>query len=162
MIFQGWENKYPLKETGLVARLSEARQLELVAVLKGGIFDHIVVTVPSATASSSIIPNDQALNYRLEDLNTVMFTGEKADSIAALIADNELNPMTVTFMNGEKVTGTWKLGNDNAKMITMTYLLYSTHKEQLRLEKRSLKLGERLKIVQKHLEELKPDSVPTK
>ncbi|MDE6026826.1 MAG: hypothetical protein K2G23_01990, partial [Muribaculaceae bacterium] len=125
MIFQGWESRYPLQSTGMVARLSESRQLELVAVLKGGNFDRIRVNAPSATAESAVVPHDQALNYRQGGLNTVMFTGPEADSVAQLIADNELNPITVTFLNGGKPAGTWKMEHGNAKMITMTYLLYS-------------------------------------
>ncbi|MDE7413064.1 MAG: hypothetical protein K2N05_04635 [Muribaculaceae bacterium] len=152
MIFQGWENRYPLQSTGMVARLSESRQLELVAVLQGGNFDRIRVNVPSATAESETVAYDQALNYRQGGLNTVLFTGADADSIAKLIADNELNPITVTFLNGGKPTGTWRMAHDNAKMITMTYLLYSANKDQKRLEKESLKLGEKLKLLRKHQE----------
>lgn len=152
MIFQGWENRYPLQQTGMVARLSESRQLELVAVLKGGEFDRIRVNVPSETAETAAVPFDQALNYRQSGLNTVLFTGPEADSVARLIADNELNPITVTFLNGGKATGTWKMNHDNAKMITMTYLLYSATKDHKRLEQESLKLGEKLKLLRQHQE----------
>lgn len=155
MIYQGWENRYPLMQTGVVARLSANRRLELVAVLKGGEFDRIRVNVPSATAETETVVHDQALNYRQNGLNTVLFTGAAADSVARLIADNELNPITVTFLNGDKATGTWKMGNENAKMITMTYLLYSSHVDQLRLEKRSLLLGEKLKLLRLHDAEMK-------
>lgn len=152
MIFQGWENKYPLKSTGLVARLSDSRELELVAALSGGVFDQIRVTGPAVVASSDVVPNDQALNYRQEGLTTVMFSGEAADSVAKLIADNELNPLTVTFMNGGKTTGSCKLDNENAKMITMTYIFYSANREQAILKHRSLKLGEKLKLLRQHKE----------
>lgn len=152
MIFQGWENRYPLQNTGVVARLSESRQLELVGVLKGGEFDHIRVNVPSQTAETAVVPFDQALNYRQGGLNTVLFTGPEADSVAQLIADNELNPITVTFLNGGKTIRTWKMDHDNAKMITMTYLLYSANKDHKRLEQESLKLGEKLKLLRQHQE----------
>ena len=152
MIFQGWENRYPLQNTSIVARLSESRQLELIGVLKGGEFDRIRVSVPSQTAETAAVPFDQALNYRQGGLNTVLFTGPEADSVAQLIADNELNPITVTFLNGGRTTGTWKMDHDNAKMITMTYLLYSANKDHKRLEQESLKLGEKLKLLRQHQE----------
>ncbi len=151
-IFQGWENRYPLQNTGLVARLNASRQLELVGVLKGGEFDRIRVTVPSGSAESAVVAYDQALNYRRGGLNTVLFSGDEADSIAALIADNELNPITVTFLNGGKSTGTWKMPNDYAKMITMSYLLYSSNLEQQRLTQKSHLLTEKLKLLRRHQE----------
>lgn len=151
-IFQGWEKRYPLTSTGLVARLSESRQLELVAVLKGGEFDRIRVSAPSESAESDVVKYDQALNYRANGLNTVLFTGEKADLIAQLISDNELNPISVTFLNGGKNVGSWKMENGNVKMITMTYLLYSANKEQQLLHQQALHLGEKLKVVRRHLE----------
>ena len=152
MIFQGWENKYPLTSTGVVARLSASRQLELVAVLKGGNFDQIRVNGPQSSASSSVVPNDQALNYRQDGMNTVMFTGKEADEVANLIADNELNPVTITFLNNGKTVGSYKLPHDNAKMITMTYLLYSTQKEQMGVAQKSILLGEKLKLLREHQE----------
>ncbi|MDE6409478.1 MAG: hypothetical protein K2K81_04455 [Muribaculaceae bacterium] len=152
MIFQGWENRYPLQSTGVVARLSESRQLELVAALKGGEFDRIRVNAPSVSAETAVVPYDQALNYRRDGLNTVLFTGPEADKVANLIADNELNPITVTFLNGGKQTGTWRMDHDNAKMITMTYLLYSANKEHKELEVRLLKLGEKRKLLRQHRE----------
>ncbi len=151
-IFQGWEKRYPLQSTGLVARLSNSRQLELVGVLKGGEFDQIRVNVPSASAVSSVVPFDQALNYRQNGLNTVMFTGKEADEIARLIADNELNPITVSFLKEGKVAGTWKMPNDYAKMVSMTYILYSSNKEMQALTQRSLLLTEKLKLLRRHQE----------
>lgn len=150
LIFQGWEKRYPLQSTGLVARLSASHQIELVGVLKGGYFDQIRINVPSATAETSVVAYDQALNYRANGMNTVMFSGDEADAVAKLIADNELNPITVTFLNGGKTTGTWKMPNDYAKMITMSYLLYSSYREQKALELQSMKLGEKLKLLREH------------
>lgn len=152
MIFQGWENRYPLQSTGLVARLSASRQLELVAVLNGGVFDRIRVNVPSTSVESDIVPYDQAMNYRQGGRNTVLFVGNEADSIASLIADNELNPITVTFLNGGRTTGSWKMSNDYAKMITITWLLYSSNIEQQKLTQKSLLLTEKLKLLRRHQE----------
>ena len=106
--------------------------------------------MPSATAETSVVAYDQALNYRANGMNTVMFSGDEADAVAKLIADNELNPITVTFLNGGKTTGTWKMPNDYAKMITMSYLLYSSYREQKALELQSMKLGEKLKLLREH------------
>lgn len=161
MIFQGWESRYPLTSTGVVARLSDSRQIELVAALQGGEFDRIRVSVPSNSAETDVVPYDQALNYRQGGLNTVLFTGENVDKVLNLIADNELNPITVTFLNNGKTAGTWKMGNDFANMISMTYLLYASNREQKELHNRALMLGEKLKILRAH-QNAQPDSLNVK
>lgn len=150
-IFNGWKKRYPLKATGVVARINAGEQLELVAALSGGVFDQISVTADEQTANTAVVPNDQALNYRREGLTTVMFTGKEADDVAKLIADNELNPIKVNFLNGGKVTGSWQMPGDYAKMIAMTSMLYSAHKEQNALERRSVMLSEKVKILRTHL-----------
>lgn len=150
-IFNGWEKRYPLKSTGLIARINGGEQLELVAALTGGVFDRISVTADQETLSTAVVPNDQALNYRRDGLTTVMFTGEEADAVARLIADNELNPITVTFLNNGKKTGSWHIPGDYAKMIAMTSMLYSAHKEQNALERKSVLLSEKVKLLRRHL-----------
>lgn len=151
-IFRGWESRYPLQQTGLVARIAENEGLELVAALSGGVFDQIRVSGPTASEFSEIVPHDQALNYRRDGLTTVMFTGARADSIAMLIADNELNPVTVTYLQGGRQTGSWRMPEDYKKMISITWLLSSTHREQNRVERRAMMLGEKLKILRQHAE----------
>lgn len=150
-IMKGWENRYPLQQTGVVARISDAEGLELIASLKGGVFDQLRVTSGEMSAVTPVIPHDQALNYRREGLTTVMFTGEAADSVARLITDNELNPITVTYLNGGRPTGTWKITNDYAKMISMTTMLYNDRSTQTRLERRVIMLGEKLKLLRQHV-----------
>lgn len=149
-IFQGWANKYPLRSTGLVARINASEQLELVAALWNGVFDHIVVTSGAESSSTAVVPYDQALNYRRNGLNTVMFSGKEADAVALLIADNELNPITVNFMNGDVVSRSWSLPLENAKMIAVTDLLYRKHSEQKELERRAMMLSEKVKLIRQH------------
>lgn len=159
MIMTSWQNRYPLTATGLVARINDNGGFELVAALTGGNFTSIEVSGPAVSETSEVVPHDQALNYRAAGLNTVMFTGERADSIGALIADNELNPLTVTFLQGKKVQ-TWKLPAEYAKMISYTYLLYSNKKNLVNIEGRIKMLQEKIKIIRVHQNEL-GDSVST-
>ncbi len=158
-IFNGWEKNYPLQSTGLIARITENEQLELIAALKGGIFDRIEVSVPEQTVSSATVPHDQALNYRREGLTTVMFSGGQTDTIAHLIADNELNIISVSFFQGDKKSGSWQMPANFRKMISATWMLYSSRSEQTRLERRVVMLNEKMKLLREHLNSsvLSPD-----
>lgn len=155
MILTSFKDRYPLSSTGLVARINDNNQFELVAALSGKAFDRIEVQGPTATATSDVVPNDQALNYRTAALTTVMFTGNAADSIGALVADNQLNPITVTFMGNSPVQS-WKLPESNAKMISYTYLLYKSNKELNRLERRVPMLHEKINLLRIHKDRTAP------
>lgn len=145
-IFNGWQKRYPLTSTGIVARISESEGLEIIAALKGGNFTSIKVVGPETSVTSDVVPHDQALNYRANGLNTVLFTGPKADSIARLIADNELNNLTLFFLSsGEE--GKWAIPEANKRMISATWQLYSTQKEAERLERRIPLLNEKIRIL---------------
>lgn len=146
----GWQNRYPLQSTGMIARITESEGLELIAALKGGVFDQLTVSAAGNSASTAVVPNDQALNYRREGLTTVMFTGTQADSVAHLIADNMLDNVQVTFVNGGRPTGSWKIPADYAKMIADTYELYSSHQRQIKLERHVRMLQEKMKLLREH------------
>ncbi len=159
-IFNGWQKRYPLSTTGLVARIAENEQLELIASLKGATFNRIEVMAPTSSVGSDIVPFDQALNYRRESLNTVMFSGAKADSIAQLIADNELNTVKVVFFEGNSTKGNWQIPEDYKKMIMSTWMLYSSRHEQMKLEHKVVMLREKINLLRAHLHNM-TDPEPT-
>lgn len=159
-IMSSWQNRYPLTATGLIARLNDNGQFELIAALSGGNFNVIEVVGPSVSCSSQVVQHDQALNYRAAGLNTVSFTGEKADSIGQMIADNELNPLTLNFLQGGKVSS-WKIPGDYAKMISYTYLLYSNKRKLATLAAQQKLYEEKIKILRQHsnrISEEKPEN----
>lgn len=155
-IFQGWQNRYPLQGTGVVARISNGETLELIAALKNGTFDSITVESPEATASTAVVPNDQALNYRRDGLTTVMFSGPEADDAAKLIADNELNKVTILFKENGKVKSSWQMSDDYKKMICATSLLYSARRSQMSLENGLKLYTAKLNILRNHLDAKAP------
>lgn len=155
-IYNGWQDRYPLQKTGLIARISENEQLELIAALSGGQFTSIKIETPTEVYSDTV-PHDQALNYKRDGLNTVMFSGARADSIAKAIADNELNTIKVVFIeNGPR--GSWTIPEDYKKMIAATWMLYSTRREQIRLEGRMKMLHEKINLLRAHIDKAAPAS----
>ncbi len=151
LIFNGWQDKYPLNSTGLVARINENEQLELIAALSGSQFTSIIVESGTHSAASDTVPHDQALNYKRDNLNTVMFSGARADSIARLISNNELNDISVVFIEGG-VKGKWKMPQDYKKMISATWMLYSSRRDQIRLEGRIKMLHEKINLLRTHID----------
>lgn len=150
IIYTPAKDKYPLTSTGVMARMNDSGQLELVAALAGNHFDQISVTAGDESLSSSVVPNDQALNYRTDNLTTVMFSGQAADSIANLIADNELNPVSLSYINGGKPVIAMKLSDFEKKTVSYTYLLYKNSNELHRLELRVPMLHEKINLIRLH------------
>ena len=148
-IFTKFKTKYPLKSTGLVARIDENEKFELVAALSGKPFQQVSVQAASESAETGVVPNDQALNYRTASLTTVLFSGEKADSVGRLIADNELNPLTVVYLQDNPVSSAGLTG-EAAEMISQTWLLYNDMAELHRLERRVPMLHERINLLRQH------------
>lgn len=150
IIYTPFVKLYPLTSTGLVARINDSEQFELVAALSGGVFDQISVVSGEDAAMSAVVPHDQALNYRNSGLNTVSFTGDEADAIGKLIFDNELNPITVQYLQGGKVASSWKVPLDYVKMLSYTYALYNSTREANRLNMRVSMLHEKVNLLRAH------------
>lgn len=149
-IFNGWQNRYPLQNTGLVARISNGERLEIIAALKGSTFNRIRVESGELSAESAVVPHDQALNYRREGLNTVMFSGAQADSVAQLIADNELNPVRIVYLENGNVKGNWQMPEDYKTMVSATWMLYSSRSRQIKLEGYMKMLCKKIEILRAH------------
>lgn len=150
-IYKGWKQRYPLKQTGLLARITESEGLELIATLTGAHFNEIGVSAGSTTLSSEVVPHDQALNYRAGNLNTVCFSGNKADSIAGLISENESSSVNVVYLNPGK-TGAISLPEDEKKMIAATWRLYSLQKSVHNNEKELPRLSGKIAACRRMLE----------
>lgn len=133
-IYRGWAGKYPLKTTGLVARVLESGELELVAALNGGRFKALSVEAGSDQARTADVPFDQALNYRAGNLNTVAFSGGKTDTVAMTVAMNPDVDVTVTFLDGSKVA-THKLTAPEKEMIATTWRLTDAYRRARLLER---------------------------
>lgn len=162
-ILNGWQKRYPMQTTGIVARVSENEQLELIATLKGATFDAIEAVGPESSAASDIVPHDQALNYRREGLTSVMFSGAKADSIGMLIANNELNNIKIVYLEGGgKTKGNWQMPQEFKNMVARTWALASARKELRSLERRVIMLREKINLLRTHLDSptvASPDSI---
>lgn len=126
-IAKAWKTGYPLKSTGLVARLTRGENLELIAALSGsGVFNQIRIEAGGESAESSVVPHDQALNYRMSGLNTVCFSDSAANSCAALIATHNGSNVNIIYLNDGKKTGSLSYPAKSQGVMTTTWQLYST------------------------------------
>lgn len=140
-IAKAWKSSYPLTATGLVARLNKGEQLELIAALGGGAhFDRLRVEADGKTAETSTVPFDQALNYRLANLNIVCFSDSAANSCARLIAEHDADGIiNIIYLNGGKQTGSYKYPVAARNVMTDTWNLYDT-RSRLQHDERMLPL----------------------
>lgn len=150
-IYSGWQNRYPLTSSGLVARITESEGFELIATLTGAHFNEIGLSAGDNTVSSDVVPHDQALNYRAGNLNTVCFSGERADSLGAFIANSSDEKITVSYLEGKR-TGSLTLPNDEKQMIAATWRLYSQQKAAHKLEKELPRLAGKISACRRMLE----------
>lgn len=156
-IYNGWKNRYPLKQTGIVARITEDERFELIAVLSGGgHFNQIAVSGGDGEASTKVVPHDQALNYRAGNLNTVCFYGGAADSVGMYIAENMPDKLTVTYLDGKK-TGSFTIPAEQKEMVAATYQLYAAKRANTRLEGKIPMLSRKIDSCRRMIESL--DSV---
>lgn len=152
-IFNGWKERYPLQKTGLVARVTEDERFELIATLTGAHFNEIGVTAAGETLSSEVVPHDQAFNYRAGNLNTVCFSGARADSVGEFIASHSNSDISVVYLEGKK-TGALTLPYDEKKMIALTWELYSAQRRLHSLEKELPCLSGKIAACRRMLEEV--------
>lgn len=145
-IAKGWAGKYPLTSTGVIARLTEGEQFELIAVLKGGTFTQLRAVSGSEEAQTEVVPFDQGLNYREGGLNTVAFTGAAADSVGRLIANTPEGSVSIYYGSSRH-----PLDRSQQEMIGRTWRLYDAHRSAQRLERSLPILQEKIKILEARL-----------
>ena len=121
--------RYPLASTGIMARITNGMQFELVAALSGQKFDAVRICLtenPQTNVTSSVIPPDQGLNYTSSDgLTVVAFSGTMNAPLGEFVSENLEAPLSVEYlMNGgvrktlpitqnikETIAATWHLTN---------------------------------------------------
>lgn len=152
-IYTDFVGKYPPTGTCLMARLAENGQFELIGALIGIRFDQVSVTAVDETVTTDVVAPDQGLNYMADGLNTVMFDGTDADKVGQLIADNELNQITVSYLNGGRPVKAWRMPADYAKMIMATYQYYAALRQINMLRARIPMLERKIQVLQQHIKQ---------
>ncbi len=151
-----WKSIYPLKSTGLVARLTKSEKLELIAALSGGAhFNRLKVEANGQTAETAIVPHDQALNYRMTGLNTVCFSDSAANSCAKLIAENNDGEIKIIYLDGDKQTGALSYSKQNQSEMLSTWNLYEVSARIYRDERMIPMLAKKGAILTQKIESLK-------
>ena len=151
-----WKGNYPLKSTGLVARLTKSENLELIAALSGGAhFNRLRVEAGGETAETSIVPHDQALNYRMAGLNTVCFSDSAANSCALLITRNVGGNVKIIYLDGDRQTGSLSYPTASQKTMESTWNLYEILRAINRDERMIPMLAKKGAIISAKIESLK-------
>lgn len=150
-IYRGWSSKYPISQTGIISRITQNEGFEIIAALSGSHFNQIRVNCGNISATSDVVPHDQALNYRSSTLNTVCFYGNAADSIGKLIADHLSENISLSYLDGNK-TGSIILSAAQKEMIAATWQLFSAQKKANHMEREIPLLSRRIDLCRRMLE----------
>ncbi len=151
-----WKANYPLKSTGLVARITKSEKLELIAALAGGAhFNRLRVVTNGQTAETSVVPHDQALNYRMTGLNTVCFSDSAASSCAQLIAENNGSDVKIIYLEGDRQTGALSYPKQSQSIMASTWHLYEVSSRIARDERMIPMLAKKGAIISAKIESLK-------
>lgn len=151
-----WKSSYPLKTTGLVARITKSEKLELIAALAGGAhFDRLRVEANGQTAETTVVPHDQALNYRMTGLNTVCFSDSAATSCARLIAENNGSDVRIIYLEGDRQTGALSYPRQAQSVMMSTWNLYEVSSRIARDERMIPILAKKGAIISAKIESFK-------
>lgn len=154
----GWKANYPLKSSGLIARITKSEKLELIAALSGGAhFDRLRVEAGGQSAETSVVPHDQALNYRMTGLNTVCFSDSAASSCARLIAENNGTAIKLIYLEGDRQTGTLSYPEQTQSLMLSTWNLYEVISRISRDEHMIPLLAKKGAILRKKIDEIKKE-----
>lgn len=150
-ILKGWHSKLPFTSTGIYARINEYEKIELIATLKGGVFNRIAVSNGSTEIKSSVIPHDQAFNYRHAGYNTVCFSDSSANEIAKFISQNKTEKLQLIFINANQKNNFVIPANEKT-MISKTWELFSNQQEQKKMQKELWINAKKMDVFQRMLE----------
>ncbi|MDE6811102.1 MAG: hypothetical protein K2J15_02000 [Muribaculaceae bacterium] len=121
---------YPLTSTGVIARITNDMQFEVIAALSTGKFDAIrfsMAGTPAENVTSAVVPPDQALNYTSADgLTVVAFSGELNSPLGEFVAKNSETALNVEYLMNGTVRKSIPLGETRKKCIAQTWQLTSS------------------------------------
>lgn len=150
----------PLTSTGLAARITEGEGFELLSALSGNTYCQLRAVSPEGTAATTVVPHDQALNYRHAGYNTVAFTGAAADSVGQLIAFAPEGKVKIEFLQPSgRVASTFTLPAARQKAIAETWRLYDAQSTAERLEIQVKMLNRKISLLRMRLDkaDVSPD-----
>lgn len=127
-----WKDRYPLQQTGIVARILDDESIELVAACSGNRFTAIELSGDGWSRRTATVEPDQALNRTFGGLTTVAFSGPETDSIAMSLAGAPA-PVTITYLGASPKSAS--LTPAQARMLTLTARLWDGRRQVRQAEK---------------------------
>lgn len=134
--------------SGLIARITESNELELIATLRGGTFSAIEITNGNEYCKSAVVPYDKALNFRTSSANIVAFKGCEADSIGQFIANHSQKTIKLNFFSGNSKQSSIVIAEAQKEMIALTWKYIDAIRGKQQAERRSILLTEKAKIIE--------------
>ncbi|MDE5877322.1 MAG: hypothetical protein K2H47_07500 [Muribaculaceae bacterium] len=149
----------PLTATGLAARITEGEGFELLSALSGNTYCQLRAVTPEGSATTAVVPHDQALNYRHSGYNTVAFSGAAADSVGRIIALAPEGKVRIEFLQPSgRVASTLTLPAARQKVIAETWRLYDAQSTAEHLELKVKMLNRKISLLRMRID--RDDPIP--
>lgn len=155
VMVKGFTNYNTESHTGVIARITESGEFELIATLRGGTFSAIEISDGSESVRSATVPYDKALNYRTSAANIVAFKGSEADSIGDFIASHQNKSLKISFFSEGKKQSSADISEVHKKMISLTWDYINATNRKEKAERQFLLLSEKAKILETRINESK-------
>lgn len=137
---------YPLTRAGIVARYTNREEFELIAACTAP-FTSLKVSDASGSASTGIVPRDQALNYTTGGLTTVLFSDSLAYEVGRFIAADPSRPLSVSYSGRSQ-----RLSQADASAVAATWRLADTRRRISSMEKRLPLISRKIEACRMHLD----------
>ncbi len=147
-IHSSFMGSYPLKSTGIAARIKDNQEFELVAALSGSQFDSFRLTSGEFSVTSPTIQPDQALNFTSSDgLTVCAFSGEGIRPIAEFVSLYEPEQIWMEFLRNGQVRSSINLSHPQKRWISETWDMASERQLLDSLERSQILSARKLELL---------------
>lgn len=148
-ILSKFRGAYPLKSTGVAARISKSLQFEIIAALSGKRFDAIRFTDASNSGvTSTVVAPDQGLNYLGSDgLAVAAFTGSANDTLGQFVDRNFNGKLRMDFISRGATIASIPLSDAQKQWIATTWKVASDRHRLDSLENMQILNSRKLEIL---------------
>ena len=150
-----------MESTGIQARVSEDGEFYVISEVNGANNLHhssFSLSTPSGVkAHSDTVPFDNELNYRINNSETVTYSGENTDSVGRFAVKYVNDPIKLIFIGEDGKTKTVNLKTDQVQAIADAYLMASSLTKGKRLSAQRELLERKLQLARDQKARTLPD-----
>lgn len=99
-VLPGWKGYDPMSKSGIIARLLESGDIEIVATSTSGAFSSISLSAGGQSVSTGSVSSGSGLNYTVGNTTRVTFIGKEALNLCNFAKSHSNSTITLNFKGG--------------------------------------------------------------